>query len=235
MDKEYAQKLLEQTKQDYNLISQRFSSTRQFFWKDLKSFLDYTHNGDKVLDAGCGNGRLYDALKTKKIEYHGTDPSEKLIEIAKEKFPGIDFKVADILKMPFPDNYFDKVYSIAVLHHIPSSELRLKAMEELKRILKPKGLLILTVWNLWQKRTIWKSIIKNNLARLVGSEKMDFNDMLVPWKDQSGKIITQRYYHLFSQRELKKLSIKAGFKLKKVGLTERPEYKDNNIYLVAEK
>ena len=238
MEREYAQRILEQTKRDYNLISQRFSSTRttrNFIWKDLEPLLNYTKPGDKVLDAGCGNGRLYGALKGKNIDYSGIDSSEQLVKIAKEKYSEASFQIADILKIPFPDNYFDKVYCIAALHHIPSDGLRLKSMEELKRVLKPKGILVLTVWNLWQRKNIWSQVYRNVVRKIIGRSQLDARDILNPWKDQTGKVLAQRYIHAFTKVELKNLSEKAGFKVKETGITFRPELKKNNIYLIAGK
>ena len=235
MNKNYAQKILEETKQNYNLIAGRFSSTRQFVWKDLEPLLDYTASGDNVLDVGCGNGRFYDVLKLKNIKYAGIDNSEELIKIAKTKFPDANFSVADILKIPFSDNYFDKVYCIAVLHHIPSDQLRIEALKELRRILKPGGVLILTVWNLWQTRTDWWQVYKNIILKLIGKTQLDPKDILVPWKNQVGQVLAQRYIHAFTKRELKNIAIKAGLKIKEIGVTYRPELKDNNIYLIAEK
>lgn len=235
MDKNYAEKILEQTKKDYNLISGHFSSTRQFVSQDLRPLLDYTLSKDKVLDVGCGNGRLYEIFKQKNINYSGIDNSEQLIKIARERFPEVDFKIADILKIPFSDNSFDKVYCVAVLHHIPSEQLRIEAMQELKRVLKPDGLLILTVWNLWQKRIYWHQVFKNIFLKIIGRSKLDPKDILVPWKNQKGEILAQRYIHAFTKNELKILAEKSEFKIKEIGITYRPELKDNNIYLIAEK
>jgi len=235
MNRNYAQKILEQTKQDYNLISGHFSSTRQFVSKDLEPLFDYTASGDKVLDAGCGNGRLYNIFKEKNAAYFGIDNSVQLISIAKEKFPQANFQVADVLKIPFPDKFFDKVYCIAVLHHIPSGKLRLAALNELKRVLKPKGILILTVWNLWQTRISWSQVYKNIFLRVVGRSRLDPKDIFVPWKDQNGQILAQRYIHAFTKKEFRNLAEKSGFKIKKSGITNRSELKENNIYLIAEK
>jgi len=237
MEKEYAEYLINKTRDDYNLIAKRFSSTRRFFWKDLEPLIDYTRSGDKVLDFGCGNGRLLGAFGQKNIktEYIGLDNSEGLIEEAKKKFPQADFQVSKSPKIPFPENNFDRVYSIAVLHHIPSNDLRADALREIKRVLKPNGLLILTVWNLWQRKTAWEHFFKNSLLKIIGKTKLDFKDIFVPWKDENGQVIAQRYYHLFTKKELKKMAERAGFKIKKIGILKRPEKKDSNIYLVAEK
>jgi len=143
MKKEYAENLLKKTKQDYNEIAQEFSATRYQIWEETKFlFNDYVMPGDKVLDLGCGNGRFFEFLKDKDIHYIGVDFSEKLVEIAKEKYPKVKFQVADALNLPFPNNYFDKIYSIAVLHHIPSEKFRIQFFEEARRILKPNGFFI---------------------------------------------------------------------------------------------
>jgi ubiquinone/menaquinone biosynthesis C-methylase UbiE len=207
MDKKYAEHLLNKTKEDYNLISNQFSSTRQFFWRDLEYLIHYTSSGDKVLDLGCGNGRLLGIFKERKIniDYIGVDNSDKLVEEAKKNFPGVNFQIANALKLPFPENYFDKVYSIAVLHHIPSKELRSQFLKEIKRVLRPGGLLILTVWNLWRRKTACKSFFENAFLKIIGKSKLDFKDTFYPWKSNEGKTLAQRYFHLFTRRELKKI------------------------------
>ncbi len=150
MDKEYAKYLLDKTRQDYNAIAESFSSTRRFVWRGLEPLYNYALPREKVLDLGCGNGRLLQIFKEIDIDYIGVDSSEKLIEIAKKLYPNAKFQVADALHPPFPTNHFDKIYNIAVLHHIPSNQLRLEFLNEVKRVLKPDGLLILTVWDLWR-------------------------------------------------------------------------------------
>ncbi len=236
MDKDYAQYLLEKTTQDYNLIAEDFSRAREHIWEEMRFLFDnFLIPGERVLDLGCGNGRFYQVMKDKNIDYIGVDISEKLIEIAKKRFPKAKFQVADALNLPFPDNYFDKVFSIAVLHHIPSKEFRLQSLKEARRVLKPGGLLILTVWNLWQKKTAWKLFLKYTFLKLIGKSKLDFGDIFYPWKSQDGKILIQRYFHLFSKNSLKKLVNKAGFGVKEINIFKREETKNYNIYLIAEK
>lgn len=230
MDRKYAEFLLEKTKEDYNLISDQFSSTRYSVWPELKVLGEYIKEGDKVLDLGCGNGRLLELFKGKNVDYMGVDNSEKLIEIAKKKNPGIFFQVADALNLPFPDNYFDKIFSIAVLHHIPLDDFRNQFIKEARRVLRPGGFLILTVWNLWQKPDSLKRIIKFAILKVLRKTKLDFKDILVPWQ----KTI-DRYVHCFTKNELKKLAEKAGFKIKKVGIFRRKETKNYNIFLITEK
>ena len=236
MKKEYAERLLRKTKEDYNLIADDFSRTREYVPEDRKSLLlQNISPKDRVLDSGCGNGRLYVFSKDKQADYYGIDISEKLIEIAKSRYPEAKFQVADVLNLPFPENFFDKILSFATLHHIPSGELRMQAFKEAKRVLKKDGFLLVTVWNLWQRRTAWQLFFKNAFLKLVGKTGLDFKDIFYPWRNSDGKILAQRYFHLFTKKELKKIAEKAGFLVKEVGILERPGSKDNNIYLIAQK
>lgn len=232
MDGKYAKYLLEKTHQDYDTIAEHFSKTRNFVWEELKSLSQYSFAGERVLDLGCGNGRLLEIFKDKSIDYIGVDSSEKLIEIAKRKYPKAKFQKGDGLNLPFPANYFDKIYSIAVLHHIPSVKFRLRFLREAKRVLKPEGLLILTVWNLWQQKFL-KYHLKFFFLKLIKKSKLDFKDVFYPWKNQAGEVIVQRYVHVFSKRELKKLVKKSGFKTKDIWIWGKA--RRSNILLTAEK
>lgn len=191
--------------------------------------VEYAKSGDKILDLGCGNGRLVELFKGKPIEYFGIDNSEKLIEIARQKFPGQEFEIFDGLKVPFENNFFDKIYCIAVFHHIPGKAVRREFLNETKRALKPGGKLILSVWYLWQKDTFWRLLFKFTLKKLVGKSELDFFDIMEPW----GKI-SERYFHNFRKRELKRLVEKCGFEIEKFFVLKRgPENK--NLVVVARK
>jgi len=230
MDKEYAKYLLEKTRKDYNLIAEDFSRTRKEPWPEMKFlFADFLIPGERVLDLGCGNGRWFSLFQEKNIDYVGIDSSEKLIEIAKARYPKGKFQVADALNLPFPNNFFDKVYNIAVLHHIPSEELRLRFLSEVRRILKPGQLLILTVWKFHQRKELYL-LFKYTILKLVGKSKLDFRDIFEPWGNK-----IERYYHCFSKKELIDLVTRAGFQIQKAGIVRNQRGNRQNIYLVAKK
>lgn len=236
MDEKYARDLLSKTQRDYNLIADDFSRTRAgpptiIFQKSLK---DYVKDGDRILDLGCGNGRLLEAFEGKNIEYFGIDNSEKLIEMAKRKYPKANFRVADALNLPFGDNYFDKIYSIAVFHQIPSEKFRVKFLKETKRVLKREGLLILTVWYILREAKAWKLIFKHSLLKIVQKSKLDFGDIFLPWKNSKGQIMAERYYHCFTREELAKMVKRVNFKIEETGILKHPE-RHYNIYLIAKK
>lgn len=233
MDKVYAQYLLGKTREDYNLIAEDYARTRAFIPEDIKSLGEYTRVGERVLDMGCANGRLFELLKEKKVDFYGIDASDKLIEIAKKRYPEAKFQVTDALGLPFQESYFDKIYSISVIHNIPSKELQLQYLKEANRVLKPGGLLILRAWDFWRRKEGIKLFLKYAVLKIIGMSGLDFKDVFLPWKNSKGEIAAQRYFHCFTKRELESLVKKAGFKIKeswRAGDDPR-----TNIYLVAEK
>lgn len=230
MDKEYAEFLLEKTRRDYNLIAREFAMKREEGWEETNFLLDnYLKPGDKILDLGCGHGRYFPLFRKKNVQYFGIDSSEELINIAKENYPAGSFQVGEALNLPFSDNFFNKIYSIAVLHHLPSDELRLKFLKEAKRVLGAGGLLILTVWKFHEKKEIFL-LFKYTILKFLGKTKLDFKDILEPWAKQ-----VDRYYHWFSEKELRRLVERAGFIIRESGIIENRKGNRQNIYLIAEK
>ena len=82
MNPETINRILSETESGYDQMAEKFSGTRKNFWGDLAFIADYIFDGDKILDYGCGNGRLLEILKNKKIDYVGVDVSQKLIDLA---------------------------------------------------------------------------------------------------------------------------------------------------------
>ena len=231
MDRKYAEYLLQKTKENYNLIADDYTRTRAFIPEDIRELAKYALPGEKILDSGCASGRLFEVLG--KVNYYGIDISERLIKIAKEKYPGGEFEAADALSLPFPENFFDKAYSISVLHNIPSREFQLQYLKEIRRVLKPEGFLILRVWDFWKRKEGWKLFLKYTLLKLIGKSKIDFYDVFVPWKNSNGEILVQRYFHCFTKKEIENLIEKAGFKIKKSWRGGKDPR--TNIYIIAEK
>lgn len=192
MKPEKAQTLLEKVKKDYSQIAEDFSATRKCGWMEFKNFKKYIKEGQTIVDAGCGNGRLRNSLP-KNIEYIGIDNNQKLLNEGQKLHPSEKFVQGDLLNISLSYNAADVTFCIAALHHIPSSKLRKKVITELKRITKKNGYVIITVWNLWQKK-YWKSILKALF------HSYEWNDLFIPWANK-----VNRYYHAFTMRELKKL------------------------------
>jgi len=212
-------KLLEIVKRNYEEIADDFNETRKkYLWPELIKLADMVKDDDRILDIGCGNGRLVKTFKDKNVWYLGVDASEKLINVAKKKLKAANFqfKIADIFDLDkIINKKFDYVFCIAVLHHIPGKDLRILALKQLKNKIKPDGKIILTVWNLWRQKKFSRQIIRYALLKLIGKNKMNFGDILFAWKNYQGEAASQRYYHAFYKCELKKIIKKADLKIAK--------------------
>lgn len=214
MDKEQANAILDLVKRNYNEIAASFDATRKKeIWPMIRKFAAEVKDGDRILDAGCGNGRLLRALPDK-INYIGIDNSVKLIKAAKANFPGRDFREADILDLNnVPENNFDHIFCLAVLQHIPGQELRVKFLKNLGAKLAPAGRMIVSSWNLRRQPKYRRMILKNYLLKLSG-RRLPAADLIFPWHDVSGNPASERYYHAFRLRELRRLSRKAGLSVR---------------------
>lgn len=112
----------------------------------------YMRDGQRILDVGCGLG--YAAIQyasRSKVEAHGIDYSENMIEGAKELLARgnppikgtVHFKHASVLELPFQDGHFDVVTSSRCLMALLDWNLQKQALNELHRVLKPGGMLVL--------------------------------------------------------------------------------------------
>ena len=196
----------------YDDIAREFSATRAYPWKELQVFIPYIKDNFKILDLGCGNGRLLKSLEQadKKLNYLGVDFSTQLIEQAKASHPQAKFITADMSDLSFSPDTFDIVFLIASFHHLPSKAERLELLFRINRWLKPGGLLFMTNWNLWQKK-YWRYALENFWS------KKSWNDFFIPWTTNSGGTVW-RYYHSFSTGELISLFKTTGFDLKPEGV-----------------
>lgn len=215
MKSEQAEKILNLVKRNYREIAGDFDATRKKeIWPRIRELADAVLDGDCVLDAGCGNGRLLEALKNKKIKYLGLDSSAELIKAARRNYPLHEFREADILDLKnVPEKDFDHIFCLAVWQHIPSQELRVKFLKNLATKLKPSGRLIISVWNLGRLPKYRKMILKNYWRKFTRQHKLEARDLIFPWKDSSGQAVSERYYHAFTLSEIKRLSAIAGLEI----------------------
>lgn len=122
-----------------------FQGIDKMFEGDFLFILDYIKKDGKLLDLGCGNGRMNKLIQNLDVDYTGIDISANLINEARKTYPQAKFMIGSALNLAFLDESFDIIISIAVLHHIPSNRLRQKFLKEAKRVLKQNGRLILMV------------------------------------------------------------------------------------------
>lgn len=113
-------------------------------WRKETRTLPKLLEGKKVLELGVGNGKTLIAIyRQKPKEVYAVDFSDKAIEICGEKFAhdNIKFEKMDIRRLDFEDNSFDVVVCYYVLNNLLESE-RIKAVEEIHRVLKREGIVL---------------------------------------------------------------------------------------------
>lgn len=99
-------------------------------------------NGQRLLDVGCGDGRLCYELKDENVNYTGIDYSSRAIAFARAFNPKSTFQVLSTLELPF-ENEFDIVTFIEVIEHIPPNDIPV-CIENLNKTLKPGGRLVIS-------------------------------------------------------------------------------------------
>lgn len=120
------------------------------FEQALRDYVTFDQTPVRVLDAGCGDGINLFGLKGIlerngwKASLYGTDYNPLRVERVIKVVSGCDVQEANLLSLPFEDGFFDVILCNHVLEHIPDD---VGAILELKRVLKPGGLLMLGVPN----------------------------------------------------------------------------------------
>ncbi len=107
---------------------------------ELNQFLGMLSPGSLVLDAGCAYGRDTKYIRDKGFAVKGIDLSPALIERALELLPDVEFAVRDVRETGFTEETFDGIWCNATLLHLTDEDMS-KALGEFHRILKPNGIL----------------------------------------------------------------------------------------------
>lgn len=150
-----------------------------------------------ILDLGCGAGKNFYKIKG---NLYGVDFSEKMLDLAEEnaKKNEIDVKLikADFWKLPFDDEFFDKIIFMASLHCVETKVNRKKSLKECHRILKNNGEMLITVWN--KDNVRWRNKDK---------------EILAGWNLGNKRV--ERYYYLYDENELINELGNVGFEIRK--------------------
>lgn len=98
---------------------------------------------ERVLEVGCGSGRVLGQFSSGRL--HGIDLSRHLLAKARKKLgKRVALKFGDAEKIPYPSDYFDKVYCTEVLEHLRHPK---RAIDEICRVGKPGAIAVITIPN----------------------------------------------------------------------------------------
>jgi ubiquinone/menaquinone biosynthesis C-methylase UbiE len=110
----------------------------------LNEFLDLLPESAKILDVGCGVGVDSGFVKSKGFEIIGLDLSKEMLNLARQKFPQIDFREQDIRDLNFPPESFDGIIASCSLIHIPKKDVP-SLIESFHKILKKEGVIYIAL------------------------------------------------------------------------------------------
>ena len=175
---------------------------------------------DKILEAGCGSGRvvkyLYDRGYT---NIYGIELNESVVTWINKTFPMLNIIAGDLLNMPYESNYFDVVLSYGVVEHFPKGLS--DPLKSIFSVLKPGGTAIITVPSLnlfrqinywWNQKSIY-AFLKNNpmLRRLLGKEPVNQSNIgyLYRIHPMNGPFFEYR----LTPQEFEEICISAGFEI----------------------
>ena len=100
-----------------------------------------------IREIGCGNGKY---LSVNEMAFKvGSDICIEMADIARAN--GREVTVSDNLKLPYRDGLFDAVISVGVIHHLTSARRRVQALQELSRVTRRGGKILVCVWAMEQK------------------------------------------------------------------------------------
>jgi trans-aconitate 2-methyltransferase len=143
-----------------------------FVWKQAEDLVDLLAPKfqERVLDIGCGTGRLAHRIAASGAEVTGIDADAGMIEQARRNFPTVRFELADARSFHFPEP-FDAIFSNAALHWIKEPG---KAVARISASLKPGGRLVAEFGGKGNVREVVAAI---NAARSL----LGFPEIHAPW------------------------------------------------------
>jgi tRNA (uracil-5-)-methyltransferase TRM9 len=218
----------------YSERAAAFSATRERPWLGFTRALEHAAAalGERparelaplrVLDVGCGNGRLIGPLRERfadRLAYTGVDASAQLLAIARRRepraqarFAHADF-VAEAPDAALPAAAFDLVTLFGVLHHVPGESERRMLIRSAAGRLAPGGVLAFTLWRFDESpRFARRCLSADARARVmrelaIDEHELEPGDHLLRWGD--GAV---RYCHFCDEAEIDRLQSAAGLAL----------------------
>jgi tRNA (uracil-5-)-methyltransferase TRM9 len=216
MQRDIAERLIDINREFYTRFGDSFSATRHRIQPGVRRVLETFVGDESMLDLGCGNSELARELAQRghRGSYLGVDFSLPLLRDAESQPQGFSAKFleADLTRLSeYPSllerGTWDVITAFAVLHHIPSTPIRLDILRTARNLLADNGKFILSNWQFLNSEKLKTRI---QLWDVVGLRESDVEpgDYLLDWRSGGAGL---RYVHHFSAAELSALARDAGF------------------------
>jgi len=194
--------LKELNRQFYDDFAEVFSASRSSSEPGLEKILRQVHSGDRVLDLGCGQGRLVPLLPGD-CTYVGMDFSVKMLAVAQQQADAANveahFVVGDLLATDWPvaGETYDWIILRAVLHHVPGLENRQAILRAASHLLAPNGKIVMANWQFLDIERLRRRVLDWATLDLSASD-VEPGDYLLDWQRDGYGL---RYVHLVDEDE----------------------------------
>eukprot|EP00397_Hematodinium_sp_SG-2012_P053257 GEMP01063467.1.p1 GENE.GEMP01063467.1~~GEMP01063467.1.p1 ORF type:complete len:277 (+),score=64.41 GEMP01063467.1:29-859(+) len=205
----------------YDTIASHWSHTRYAAWPKVNKFICDIPPRSLICDLGCGNAKNAIVARALGHMVIASDISKPLVEVCKDREPGLNLMVSDCLRTPFRTGTFDAGLLIAVLHHLSSEPRRVQAIREAMRVLKIGGKLLLYAWAQEQEGGVSRHQFDSpdvfvawhhKLPKVKAAEWSEDAARALESKNACGvadpeknAIVYQRYCHVYAEGELESL------------------------------
>ena len=170
-----------------------------------KLFLSYLPREGKIVDAGCGFGKWVIYLKRQGYDIMGIDDNELAVTKLKDFDDSLQVELGDILDVHYPDNSFDAYISMGVVEHFEDGPT--SALKEAYRVLKPNGLIFVSVPTV----NVIRRLVRRPLRNTINAFPTSFVILRLIWGKSKHTAIREaigyflprkrgRYYHFLEYR-----------------------------------
>jgi tRNA (uracil-5-)-methyltransferase TRM9 len=214
MEAEVVEKIIELNRQFYAQFAVVFSDSRSIGRTNLQAIMPYLRAHVKLLDVGCGNGRVAGRLEREgmRVQYTGVDATPTLLAVGASQAKGwthvrAEFQVADVMHTGWAEVVrerapFDAAVALAFLHHVPSFALRCKVLEQIRSLLATNGVVIMSNWQFERSSRLRRKLVPWSTAG-IAEEAVEPGDALIDWQRGGSGF---RYCHMISKDEVEAMA-----------------------------
>ncbi len=134
----------EQGPQAPHVVERSGEQYEQYFFEYFKSHIKRNNSKTFLLDAGCGTGKIAKKLADIGFQVYGVDFSKEIISLAEHYAPRVHFQTSSLYTLPFASHMFDIVICLGLFQTVGDME---RGLEEISRVLKPRGILVVRTPN----------------------------------------------------------------------------------------
>ncbi len=220
MDPQVVRRLLQLNRAFYDRLAEPFTASRPGLLPGVERLLAYVPDEGALLDVGCGAGQLAVALDRleRHVRYVGVDASEEVIRLALQVASSLShvsaqFLVRDVA-MPgwtqgLPHQPFQTVAMLAVLHHIPGMDLRVRLLRDVAGCLAPGGSILVSTWQFLNSPRLRRRVQPWSRIGLSPGD-VEPGDYLLDWQRGGHGL---RYCALIDADALRQLAESAGLRV----------------------